>query len=154
MTRFAIDADVALRLIADGAHVAPEHSLVGPSVLRSHAMAKLYTQVRDGSLDEKTGRARLDRVATMKIRLLGDRVSRATAWRIARDLGWEDPAPAEYLAVAALQADLLVTDDATLSEAARAVGVSVVGIDDAVIAGAVTAGSTTSASGSTTSASG
>jgi hypothetical protein len=134
MTRFAVDADVALRLIAGGVSVTPEHSLVGPAVLRSHALAKLYAQVREGTLDERTGRARLEQVASMKIRLLGDRVSRATAWRIAVEQGWDDPVRAEYLAVAVLQADALITEDPTLAAAARARGVPLAGVDDVVAA--------------------
>jgi len=62
----------------------------------------------------------------MKIRLLGDRVSRATAWRIAERLGWDDIGPAEYLAVASLQADALVTEDDRLASAAHGI-VEVVG---------------------------
>jgi len=62
----------------------------------------------------------------LKIRLLGDRVSRARAWELAERLGWPDTQPAEYLAVAALQADVLVTDDHTLATAALGL-VTVVG---------------------------
>jgi predicted nucleic acid-binding protein len=44
------------------------------------------------------------------MRLLRDRVSRRTAWKIAREQGWETTYDdAEYLAVAKLQADALVT---------------------------------------------
>ncbi|HEX2901968.1 MAG TPA: hypothetical protein VHO01_00815, partial [Jatrophihabitans sp.] len=50
-----------------------------------------------------------------------DRVSRATAWRIAREHDWDTLRDAEYLAVARLQADALVTVDAGL--AAKAQGV-------------------------------
>jgi len=41
-------------------------------------------------------------------------VSRSTAWKIATELGWDEIGPAEYLAVATLQADALVTDDKRL----------------------------------------
>src|SRR5262245_31709673 len=81
MTRFAIDSATALRIVEDGREVAEAHSLVGPSILRSHALAALYRDVREGRLDEKTGRSRLEGIAMLKIRLLGDRVSRATAWK-------------------------------------------------------------------------
>ena len=64
----------------------------------------------------------------MKIRLLGDRVSRATAWKLADRLGWDDIGPAEYLAVATLQADALVTDDEALASAAAGI-VGVVSYD-------------------------
>lgn len=112
-TRYAIDAPVAVALIRAGA---TGHTLVGPAVLRSDALALLYRELPDAE-----GRALLDGLAALRIRLLGDRVSRAVAWRLARELGWDDPRPAEYLAVARLQADLLVTSDpALLSGAARA----------------------------------
>ena len=41
-------------------------------------------------------------------------MSRSTAWKIATELGWDEIGPAEYLAVATLQADALVTDDKRL----------------------------------------
>lgn len=64
----------------------------------------------------------------IKLRLLGDRVSRRTAWRIARENGWDSLRDAEYLAVARLQADALVTVDQRLADAARDV-VPVAAID-------------------------
>ena len=44
------------------------------------------------------------------MRLLGDRVSRRTAWKIAQEQGWETTFDAEYLAVTKLQADALDHD--------------------------------------------
>ncbi len=44
------------------------------------------------------------------MRLLGDRVSRRTAWRIAREQDWDTLRDAEYLAVTRLQADALTVD--------------------------------------------
>jgi hypothetical protein len=122
MTRYAIDAGIAVRLIRDGSDADRRHQLVGPSILRSHALSMLYRDVRAGTITEADGRAQLEGLAAMKIRLLGDRVSRATAWKIAARLGWDDIGPAEYLAVAALQADALITEDAGL--AASAVGIT------------------------------
>src|SRR5690606_42047311 len=61
----------------------------------------------------------LDGVATLKMRLLGDRVSRAVAWRVARELDAPDTAVAEYVAVAMLQADVLVAGDAGVAAAAE-----------------------------------
>jgi hypothetical protein len=61
------------------------------------------------------------------MRLLGDRVSRRTAWRIAREHGWETTFDAEYLAVTKLQADGLVTIDFRLRRArdiSRAISLS------------------------------
>lgn len=113
MTRHAIDAQVAVALLGTGFAPAPGDSLVGPAVLRSDALALLYRDLPDAE-----GRARLEDLAALRIRLLGDRVSRATAWRMAREVGWSDPRPAEYLAVARLQADVLVTADPALLTAA------------------------------------
>ncbi|MFA4840741.1 MAG: hypothetical protein WC580_03440, partial [Agrococcus sp.] len=66
-------------------------------------------------------RAQLEALASLKLRLLADRVSRATAWKLAARLDWEDVARAEPLAVASLQADVLVTDDPVLVAAAEGV---------------------------------
>lgn len=118
MTRYAIDALVAVELARDGVVVPDEHQLVGPVLLRSHVLGYLYRAVRAGVLDEAEGRRLLDGVTTTRMRLLGDRVSRATAWRIAAELGWNDTADAEYLAVAQLQADAFVTLDPVLRAAA------------------------------------
>jgi hypothetical protein len=117
-TRYAIDAVTALRVVADDPDTGRRLSLVGPSVLRSHALSLLYREARGGQLDERTARARLEGLAALKIRLLGDRVSRATAWTIAQQLGWEDTDLAEYLAVAVLQADVLVAGDERIVAAA------------------------------------
>lgn len=116
--RLAIDALTALRIVREDPGVGSRHRLVGPAVLRSHVMSLLYREMREGKIEEKEARAQLDGLATLRIRLLGDRVSRATAWRIARQLGWDDTALAEYLAVATLQADALITADPTLGAAA------------------------------------
>jgi len=53
------------------------------------------------------------------MRLLGDRVSRRTAWKIAREHGWETTYDAEYLAVTKLQADALVTVNPALAAKAE-----------------------------------
>lgn len=121
MTRFGIDALVAIR-IADGeVTVAAGHELVGPTILRSEAFQVLYRAVREGRLSEPDALVTLRRIAQLRMRVLGDRVSRATAWRIAAERGWADPAPAEYLAVTRLQADALVALDPTLLRAADGV---------------------------------
>ncbi|TFC01640.1 hypothetical protein E3O42_09715 [Cryobacterium adonitolivorans] len=115
MTRFAIDAAVALRLIRDGQRVPDHHQLVAPAGLRSEVLSRLYREVRAGRLDDAVARKQLDGLAGLKIRLLADRVSRSTAWKIATELGWDDIGPAEYLAVATLQADALVAEDDRLA---------------------------------------
>jgi hypothetical protein len=75
----------------------------------------LYRDVRAGSLDRESARDLLNGITTMRIRLLGDRVSRGHAWRIAEELGWDDIGSAEYVAVAQLQADAFVTLDQRLA---------------------------------------
>jgi predicted nucleic acid-binding protein len=116
MTRVAIDARTALRLVREQVAVPPEHQLVAPNLLRSQAMSMLYRDVRAGALDDADARALLDGLTTLRIRLLGDRVSRAVAWRIATQQGWADTTDAEYVAVAQLQADVLVTLDPDLAQ--------------------------------------
>lgn len=63
------------------------------------------------------------------MRLLGDRMSRRTAWRLARQRGWDTLRDAEYLAITKLQADALVTVDPRLAAATHDV-VTVVAIDE------------------------
>ncbi|KQZ85722.1 hypothetical protein ASD56_05365 [Microbacterium sp. Root166] len=118
MTRFTIDAPTLLRLIRDDAEPASGHSLVGPAALRSDVLTLLYAEVRAGTLDEPTAREQLEKLASVKIRLLGDRVSRAVAFTLARQLDLDEIGPAEYLAVASLQSDALITDDPALQSAA------------------------------------
>jgi predicted nucleic acid-binding protein len=71
--------------------------------------------VRRGELTREAARTRLERLASLKVRLLGDRVSRAVAWDIAEQLDLDDTTVAEFVAVARLQADALVTSDPDLS---------------------------------------
>ena len=115
MTRYAIDALAAIRLVREAIVLPGDHQLVAPNLLRSQALSFLYREVHQGRLREDEGRALLDGLTTMRIRLLGDRVSRATAWQIAEQLGWQDTTQVEYVAVAKLQADFFVTLDADLA---------------------------------------
>ena len=115
MTRYAIDALTAIRLVREGLTVPDEHQLVAPKSLQTQAMSQLYREVRAGSLSEEDARAILDGITTMRIRLLGDRVSRGHAWRIAEQLDWDDTTNAEYVAVAKLQADAFITLDERLA---------------------------------------
>ncbi|WP_350347647.1 hypothetical protein ABIQ69_13530 [Agromyces sp. G08B096] len=129
--RFAIDAVTALRLVRDEPGIGARRALVGPAILRSHVLSMLYREVRAGSLDERAAQAQLTALAGLKIRLLGDRVSRAVAWRLATQLDWDDTELAEYLAVASLQADVLVAGDPSIARAAPGI-VPVAGYDDLV----------------------
>ena len=65
------------------------------------------------------------------MRLLGDRVSRRTAWRIAREQGWEVIGGAEYIAVTLLQADALIALDESLAR--RANGIVPLASPDALV---------------------
>ncbi len=121
MTRYVIDAPTLLHIVAEGVEVSPEHQLVAPNIIRSQALSLLLAGVRQGDITEAVAMQRHERLTELKMRLLGDRVSRRTAWRIALDNGWETTFDAEYLAVAKLQADALVTIDADLATKADGV---------------------------------
>ena len=114
--RYGIDAEVAVRLIRERVAVPETHRLVGPTVLRSHALSIVYQGYRRSELSGDEAAAIVDGITRMRIRLLGDRVSRAVAWQVAEQLGWEDIGAAEYIAVAKLQADAFVTLDADLAK--------------------------------------
>ena len=118
MTRYGIDALTAVRLVREGIVVSTDHQLVAPQVLRSRALGIIYGEFRSGAIDKSTANEMLERLTTMRIRLLGDRMSRGTAWRIALKNGWDDTLAAEYIAVVTLQADALVTLDPDLEEKA------------------------------------
>ena len=91
------------------------------NLLRSQALSLIYREVRRGELGADEARTMLGRITTMRIHLLGDRVSRAVAWRVADQLGWDDTADAEYVAVAQLQADAFVTLDEDLARAVEGI---------------------------------
>jgi predicted nucleic acid-binding protein len=128
MTRFVIDAPTLLHLVAERVPVAAGHQLVAPQLLRSQALALLFEAVRRGELTDEQALDRHDAMTGVKVRLLGDRVSRRVAWQIAREHGLASTADAEYLAVTRLQADLFVTVDPAAR--ARADGVVPVGTID------------------------
>jgi len=116
MTRLVIDAPAALRIVREGITVT--HDLVAPSILRSQALSLVYASVRSGETSRVEAVQQLEGITSMRIRLLGDRVSRGTAFRLALEHGWPDTAHAEYIAVARLQADGLVALDPDLARAA------------------------------------
>ena len=121
MARYVIDATTILHLLDNELPVDPGHQLVAPNSIRSEALQLLLSDVVAGTRSDKAALATHERITEVKMRLLGDRMSRGTAWRIARELGLDTLHDAEYLAVTRLQADALVTVDAAL--AARALGV-------------------------------
>jgi predicted nucleic acid-binding protein len=65
--------------------------------------------MRNAELSESEAMTLHERMTELKIRLLGDRVSRRTAWQIALENNLNTVGLAEYVAVATLQADALVT---------------------------------------------
>lgn len=121
MTRYVIDAPTLLHLVDTDLTVDPSHQLVAPSAIRSQALQLLLADVRAGKRTEKEARALHTAMTELKIRVLGDRMSRWTAWKMAREHDWDTLHDAEYIAVTTLQADALVTVDKAL--AARAKGV-------------------------------
>ena len=131
MGRSVIDAPTLLHLVDAELLVDPVHQLVAPNSIRSEALELLLREVRAGKRTEPAALQAHERMTEMKMRLLGDRVSRRTAWQIARQHDWDTLRDAEYLAVARLQADALVTVDPRLLAAARGV-VAVAAIDDLV----------------------
>ena len=82
MTRFVIDAPTAVRLIQEGVTIGADHQLVAPATLRSQVLELLYRQHGGAPIRGEVAQ-QLDRLSELKIRLLGDRVSRSTAWKIA-----------------------------------------------------------------------
>jgi hypothetical protein len=121
MTRFVIDPPTLVHLARHGPVPPTAHQLVAPNSLRSHALELLLGAVIAGDVGEREALALHERMTGIKVRLLGDRVSRRMAWTLVREFGWDDLTHAEYLAVTRLQADALIAGDSTLG--ARAAGV-------------------------------
>jgi predicted nucleic acid-binding protein len=121
MTRYAIDAPTLLHIVTEQLAINPEHQLVAPHAIRSQALTLLLGQVRRGELTEKEAGALHTRLTELEIRVLGDRVSRATSFQIANEQGWDTTYDAEYLAVTRLQADALVTIDEAMAAKARGI---------------------------------
>jgi predicted nucleic acid-binding protein len=119
MTRYVIDAPTLVHLIDHQLRIDPSIQLVAPSSIRSEALQLLLRDVNEGRRTDKAALETHARITELKMRLLGDRVSRGTAWRIARERGWDTLRDAEYLAVTRLQADALVTVDPDLAAKAE-----------------------------------
>ena len=115
MARYVIDAPTLLQLVDGDRRVDPGHQLVAPNSIRSEALQLLLRDVRRGKRTDRAALEVHERITELKMRLLGDRASRGLAWRIAREHDWDTLRDAEYLAVARLQADALVTVDPDLA---------------------------------------
>lgn len=129
MTRFGIDPAAFLQLARSGLSPHDSHQLVAPNSLRTRALELLLTEVRAGTLAEPAALKIHHRLTELKVRLLGDRMSRRTAWDLARHHEWADLGDAEYLAVTKLQADALIASDPALASKASGV-VRVASYDD------------------------
>lgn len=115
MTRFVVDAGVAIHLATAGIEVSPEHELLAPTLLRSQILSALHEAVGRGEITAEAGLDRHRIISQMPIRLLGDAVLRRKAWHVADQLGWATTYDAEYVALTLLQADAFVTLDAELA---------------------------------------
>ena len=121
MTRYVVDARTLLHVVTHGVVVNAAHQLVAPTMIRSQALALLLEAVRADEMSETEALGLHERLTELKMRLLGDRVSRRIAWKIAREHGWATTFDAEYCAVCRLQADALVTVDETLAALASGI---------------------------------
>ena len=121
MARYVLDAVTLLHVVTHNVAIDVSHQIVAPNAIRSQALTMLLDAVNAGELSEADALALHERLTELKMRLLGDLVSRRTAWKIAREHGWTSTLDAEYLAVCRLQADALVTVDTGF--AARAAGI-------------------------------
>ena len=129
VARFVIDPPTLVHLCQGDATIDAGHQLVAPSSVRSQALDLLLHRVQAGELSREEALALHERMTEMKMRLLGDRVSRRTAWVMALEHGWSSIQDAEYLAVAQLQADALITLSPALAHMAKGI-VPVAGLRD------------------------
>jgi predicted nucleic acid-binding protein len=129
MARYVIDAATLLYLVDTELQIDSDHQLVAPNSIRSQALELLLRDVRAGTRTEAAALRAHERLTEIKMRLLGDRVSRRAAWQFARQHDWDTLTDAEYLAVTRLQADALITVDPRLAGIARD-AVAVAAIDD------------------------
>ena len=80
---------------------------MAPASIRSQVMDLLLQRVQRGDLTEQEALALHEQLTATKLRLLNDRVSRRTAWDIARQQGWNTIGHDECIALVKLQADAL-----------------------------------------------
>ena len=95
MRRYVLDAPTLVHVITEGVEVNPQHQLVAPNLIRSEALALLFAAVHRGDLTEPVALQHHQRLTELKMRLLGDRVSRRTVWKIAREQRWDTTLDAE-----------------------------------------------------------
>jgi len=121
--RFVIDASATLRLAADPFEIAGGIELYAPTFLRSETLSSLHEAAQRGELDPATARDRLDWITQwfvrQPVRLLGDAVLKANAWKVADRLGWPSTYAAEYVAMAILRRCPLITLDEAIVQQVR-----------------------------------
>lgn len=120
MSRYVIGPDVAIHLARQQAVIRPEHQILAPTLIRSQVLSLLYRAVARSEMTERDARRHLDYLRGLQIRLLGDRMLQRKAWTTADALKWPDTLDAEYVALARLRADALITLDGELAQAAKA----------------------------------
>jgi indolepyruvate ferredoxin oxidoreductase alpha subunit len=121
VTKFVVDAGVAIRLASEAIDVPPDHELLAPTLIRSQVLALLHEAAARGEISAKRGLEIHGRISRMPIRLLGDAVLRRRAWDVADQLGWESTYSAEYIALTLLQAEAFVTQDADLARSVEGI---------------------------------
>jgi predicted nucleic acid-binding protein len=121
VTRFVVDCETLLRIAAGEIDVGAEHKLVAPTLVRSQALSALYEAARRGDISVAEGLERVQRINSLKVRFLGDKVLQRQAWNVAEQLGWETTFDAEYVALTKLQADAFVTSNGDLARAVSGV---------------------------------
>ena len=121
MTRFVVDAGVAIELARSGYEVPAGHELLAPTLIRSQTLSLLHEAVDRGELEAAAAQELLERIWKLPLRLLGDAVLRRLAWKLAGDLGWGSTYAAEYVALTRLQGDALVTLDEELARSVAGV---------------------------------
>src|SRR4030088_2570798 len=121
MTRFVVDASAVLQLARAEVEVPKAHKLLAPTLLRSQTLSALHEAVQRGELPTDLAHERRARIRKLPIRLLGDAVMQRRAWDLADRLGWASTYDAEYVALAQLQADALVTLDAELARSVEGI---------------------------------
>ncbi|WP_431220986.1 hypothetical protein [Leifsonia xyli] len=107
MTAYVIDAPAAIRLAE--ARWSGAEGLLAPTLIRSQTLSLLHADVVEGRRDRAAATEILTRADALPVRLLGDRVLRRTAWRVADELGWAQTEAAEFIALTRLHADALLS---------------------------------------------
>ena len=117
VARYVVDCKTLLRIAAGEVEVAPGHQLLAPTLVRTQALATMYGAARRGEISPAEGRAWVQRINSLKVRFLGDKVLQRKTWKVADQLGWDTTFDAEFVALTQLQADAFVTSDSDLARA-------------------------------------